>query len=1129
MDGIANNDVKAEQGLRIVEHEMKEEDEEASGLSIGRRTFIVLPTQRATSSRGARRGSQSQQGLQKRTMVRVVDHGENQKEAFRRLYDAHVVLQSYEDEINCKNREITDLREKMPTVQDGKKLTAEVLPAWKDPKKKRNSIMEPPVNKVRNFLKSDERSRGLVQAVREVIHAQYMVKGSLDKGHLQEQLWSLGNEFVNRWAGTNINSELEHNLEVANKRILEVQRDAMREVQALREQQQKLRQQLQEANKKGVGAKGVAPSTSPEASKSPSKSPEGKSPSKSPEASSKSKKPDKSPSGNSGGWGTQLLAEQSNVNSHHAESGFSHHAESRSSKTRGDPADTHGRMRGGDDGSRARGGDDGSRAGTPARANSRSGSRGASHGDSRPLMGSRSGPRRRGQAEDRDCAQDDGPTDKPPSSAGGRKGASNSSDVNDGNSHKKGAVAPATPSTLHQPGSASTVGPPGTASTRDPGSRAATSDQNTRSAPTLDPGSRATTSDSRSVSDSRAVTRESGSRQGKLGSASSGAASSGVGSSQFRSLDPVPAGGEFDDNDDDNELFDPLRAFDSDAQELMIDCVNQKVRRILAMDLSKFTDGKLPFGMRPTPAGGESAGNQAELEDLRQKLHKANQDALAIAKEKEEVQGTVNDAVHEARSKKTQYEKLQVEFNLLQKQFEDLKAQKSKEETQSNKSLAMESRNAPSTLPAQTPAGPVSQEDPSKQEQTTSSKMLSKPVKNKRNFKSNETMEGEMSMSDFRKPALKHCGTLDDVDIEDVVKTSSKKPLKRMKTGEEFSSSSSDKPNQKFVKAVKTIANTMQGLLRKIDTKRDTTKRSAFCVQLGEKFNIRESDSVGDSVDDNVLVDAAPFLEELGTQGEAEIENLFARIAELEQSKRDLETHEGTEVRRLMMIIDELRARLNAAGVAAEKQGISQEMGGIMSASGLSDLMSAYTPQADDPALRKVFARLYRDSLERVMRAGFIESKMTVLQRGDLCRVVNTDEGGSNTRWVSANSELERIRAMTKAALPNMAYRCERMFQQLDAYGELKAIESAITSNCIAVDELLAQEQEAHNKSSVSRETPFAAYVASMKQKSANELKEMLAKSQSLPALQRPGALMKSDRASRTHPAQMFSKHKLMC
>merc|ERR1712194_218907 len=64
----------------------------------------------------------------------------------------------------------------------------------------------------------------------------------------------------------------------------------------------------------------------------------------------------------------------------------------------------------------------------------------------------------------------------------------------------------------------------------------------------------------------------------------------------------------------DHELFEPLDSFDKDMQEMMIECINEKVRRILSLDPSKFQNGKLPFGLKPD----KMPGDEEMYEQLRQ-------------------------------------------------------------------------------------------------------------------------------------------------------------------------------------------------------------------------------------------------------------------------------------------------------------------------------------------------------------------------------------------------------------------------------------------------------------------------------------------------------------------------------
>merc|ERR1719247_2472984 len=67
-------------------------------------------------------------------------------------------------------------------------------------------------------------------------------------------------------------------------------------------------------------------------------------------------------------------------------------------------------------------------------------------------------------------------------------------------------------------------------------------------------------------------------------------------------------------------MFEPLSTLDDEMKEICIDIVNEKVRRILSVDPSKFKGGKLPFGLRPDtldPDTNRVLQLEAELEQVK--------------------------------------------------------------------------------------------------------------------------------------------------------------------------------------------------------------------------------------------------------------------------------------------------------------------------------------------------------------------------------------------------------------------------------------------------------------------------------------------------------------------------------
>ncbi|CAK0816249.1 unnamed protein product, partial [Prorocentrum cordatum] len=80
----------------------------------------------------------------------------------------------------------------------------------------------------------------------------------------------------------------------------------------------------------------------------------------------------------------------------------------------------------------------------------------------------------------------------------------------------------------------------------------------------------------------------------------------------------------------DHEIFEPILSFDKDQQELMVDLVNEKVRRILTLDPSKWQNGRLPFGLRPDDVTPEMANLEAQLASLKGLLKDANDEIAEL-------------------------------------------------------------------------------------------------------------------------------------------------------------------------------------------------------------------------------------------------------------------------------------------------------------------------------------------------------------------------------------------------------------------------------------------------------------------------------------------------------------------
>eukprot|EP00747_Dinoflagellata_sp_TGD_P162858 gnl/TRDRNA2_/TRDRNA2_180943_c0_seq1.p1 gnl/TRDRNA2_/TRDRNA2_180943_c0~~gnl/TRDRNA2_/TRDRNA2_180943_c0_seq1.p1 ORF type:complete len:896 (+),score=200.10 gnl/TRDRNA2_/TRDRNA2_180943_c0_seq1:117-2690(+) len=99
----------------------------------------------------------------------------------------------------------------------------------------------------------------------------------------------------------------------------------------------------------------------------------------------------------------------------------------------------------------------------------------------------------------------------------------------------------------------------------------------------------------------------------------------------------------------DHELFEPLNAFDNDTREILIDAVNEKVRRILSLDPQKFKDGELPFGLRPNNPDTET--DKKKLRELEFKLRDANKAIFEMKTAQEETARQLEAAQGAARQR----------------------------------------------------------------------------------------------------------------------------------------------------------------------------------------------------------------------------------------------------------------------------------------------------------------------------------------------------------------------------------------------------------------------------------------------------------------------------------------------
>eukprot|EP00434_Breviolum_minutum_P044074 symbB.v1.2.039326.t1/scaffold6490.1/size17659/1 len=252
------------------------------GLDLGRRLLVVLKTAKVDETQA----------------IRVVDHGEQQKEALRRLYDAQVLLQSYEDQLCSKDEQLQsimacvkkairqtngdafrdpvlvrslglseeELQERIVTMEQkgGGRLARfdarpdqafenqkweeqqdrdrkaremqEVTGGLSTPASPQNGGPEHELNwfKIPYWLKGDEETRAIVHNMKQHFIDEMNAKGHFDHNMFQEHLWQCGLQVAQRWAGVP-NQELIKQAEAAEQKARQIQRESLQETSMLRQ------------------------------------------------------------------------------------------------------------------------------------------------------------------------------------------------------------------------------------------------------------------------------------------------------------------------------------------------------------------------------------------------------------------------------------------------------------------------------------------------------------------------------------------------------------------------------------------------------------------------------------------------------------------------------------------------------------------------------------------------------------------------------------------------------------------------------------------------------------------------------------------------------------------------------
>eukprot|EP00929_Paragymnodinium_shiwhaense_P120259 TRINITY_DN92189_c0_g1_i1.p1 TRINITY_DN92189_c0_g1~~TRINITY_DN92189_c0_g1_i1.p1 ORF type:complete len:1429 (-),score=418.90 TRINITY_DN92189_c0_g1_i1:335-4621(-) len=260
----------------------KEPDVIPAGLEIGRRLLVVVKPEVAKdeeqdsdsdsdcSSPGDGKPKSNHPGLQPK--VRVVDHGGAQKEAIRRFFEAQVLLRSYEEQLEKKEQTIGKLSEHVELLvnryegpmtnavpdlgihlpsrgaaaEEGVGSAATGGVAAAEGAGDGEAVLEPKFGKMPGWIQRDELSRTLAGDHCTQLMNMFLVEGEGIKAHkVQEVLMRCGADFAIRW-GASPDNALRKQLQKAEAKCIRIQKDALTETSMLRQHVKRLEEQYKE-------------------------------------------------------------------------------------------------------------------------------------------------------------------------------------------------------------------------------------------------------------------------------------------------------------------------------------------------------------------------------------------------------------------------------------------------------------------------------------------------------------------------------------------------------------------------------------------------------------------------------------------------------------------------------------------------------------------------------------------------------------------------------------------------------------------------------------------------------------------------------------------------------------------
>mmetsp|Transcript_72346 Transcript_72346/g.169409 ORF Transcript_72346/g.169409 Transcript_72346/m.169409 type:complete len:1107 (-) Transcript_72346:125-3445(-) len=918
----------------------------AVGLDLGRRLLVVL----------------KHSSKEKAQAIRVVDHGEQQKEALRRLFDAQVLLQSYEEQLHQKDEQLSkiqvcvkkairesngDLREpelveslgldefqlqaEGITVSDSKpgasklsKFEAMIDQSfenqkWEEKQERERKAKEAqaaggPISlaavaeqqselqwfKVPYWLKADEETREMVQKIKEHFIDEMNSKGHFDHASFHEHLWQCGLQVAQHWAGSP-NEELIRQAEVAEKKARSVQREALQESSMLRQHIKRVERKYKELQS-NVGKMQKAMST----------------------------------------MASQLKEARENASLFGDDT----------------PSPSHP---------------------SPGRRNS-------------AMMGFGGG------------------------QASGQKGL---------------------------------LVPPG-------GAGAATSSPRRMSAV---------------AAEAAALPEFSEQLLAFQGAAGPGVVSPLHGDDTLEIMADQMQLEEMD-----NEIFEPLNQFDDDLKDLMIDCITEKVRRILSLDPSKYKNGRLPFGLKPHKgiAFGDDVDLEEELQKLREMYDSLKEENEALQRQLEAARAAAERwkmKYMELRDKAPEPQELQTEASRPRTRTPETPKETGPEpapvikglsDEEVQRLLAEQEKAFKAKLAALEKQIKLLEEEIKRlkdQKKDADAKAKDEADKAKKERERRETLQKEQEQKETAPdPAGPVAPTSDSAELSEAL-AAQKRAEQRVKELE-----------AKLAEWLGATRQTMEAGLRGF------TKLASITGHKVPQAELKFMQGFGTSADPSpgevlkAMREASPKFEVWVSEALAKYKASFAQgggpptppkekeeAVRVEQEAPKEVTYKGDpkevqelkriaqrqqeEISKLLLTIDELRKRMENIKIVSldAGPGVAGAVDSVMEKVGLKDIMEAGVAR-NPPVLKGVFERLYSDAIQRIQRYGLIRQQMLLANKAYAAVV----EAASAEQEELTVPDFERLNETTDATIRGMWYHTEHLFRRACEYAMTQGVEASL-------------------------------------------------------------------------------------